>query len=234
MSRFARAVCVMPIVASLSFLAQVAVCETLAPAERTASIEPLHKIALVEVQEPAGFGASNLANEARFLGGALNMQHGEQFTKALRDRGFNFSGELNERLTNALTAAGFEVERIQRIRKENVITHADTAADAILIVDMGVAYVAKNSFADYVPQLRGRVVLLENRTGKESQLYRENFWYGSKNPLIGGIQIDPDPTYSYGTFDKLMERNVEAGEGLLKGATAISERLTHEISPLKH
>ena len=54
------------------------------------------------------------------------------------------------------------------------------------------------------------------------------------NPLIGGIQIETDPTYSYGTFDKLMESNVQAGEGLLKGAALISERLAKEITSSKH
>ena len=48
------------------------------------------------------------------------------------------------------------------------------------------------------------------------------------------IQIETDPTYSYGTFDKLMESNVQAGEGLLKGAALIADSVAKEIASAKH
>jgi len=193
----------------------------------------LHKIALVEVREPTSYGVVNAANEARLGGGLVNMKHGEEFTKTLHDRGFTLAPDFNDRLVRALTTAGFEVERIQVVRKDDRVTHGDTNADAILLVAVGGAYLAHNDFSDYVPQLRARVAVLENKSGKENPIYRENFWYGPKNPLIGGIQIDPDPIYSYGSFDKLMESNVQAGEGLLKGVAAISDRVTKELSTVK-
>ena len=193
----------------------------------------LHKIAVVEINEPGSYGVVNVANEARFGGGLVNMKHGEEFTKALRERSFSLSTAFNERIVSALKTAGFEVERIQVIRKDNVVTHGDTTADAILVVALGAAY-RGNDFSDYIPQVRARVVLLENKPGKENPIYRENFWYGSMNPLIGGIQIETDPTYSYGTFDKLMESNAQAGEGLLKGAALIADRVAKEMGSVKH
>ena len=218
----------------IAFVATLASCATPMPtlALTPEAVEQLHKIAVVEVKEPASYGVVNVANEARFGGGLVNMKHGEEFTKALRERGFSLSTEFNEQLVSALKSAGFEVERIQVVQKENVVTHGDTTADAILVVAVGAAY-RGNDFADYVPQVRARVVLLENKPGKENPIYRENFWYGSMNPLIGGKQIDTDPTYSYGTFDKLMESNVQASEGLLKGAALIADRVAKEIASPK-
>jgi len=209
-------------------------CATPSPAIAltTEAAEQVHKIAVVEVPEPTTYGVVNVANEARFGGGVVNMKHGEEFSRTLHDRGFTLASEFNERLVSALTTAGFEVERIQLVRKDNVLKHGETTADAILLVAIGAAY-RGNDFSDYVPQLRARVALLENKTGKENPIYRENFWYGPKNPLIGGIQIDPDPIYSYGTFEKLMDASAQAGEGLLKGAAAISDRLAKEISAVK-
>lgn len=195
----------------------------------------LQKIALVEVPELNGYGVVNAANEARFGGGLLNMKHSEGFSSVLRERGFSVSKEFNERIVSALTTAGFDVERIHAIRQDKVVTHDDTNADAILWVAVGASYYAKNSFADYIPQIHVKAKLLNNdKTEKKEPLYQQDLWYGSKNPLIGGIEIETEPTYSYGTFDKLMENNVQAGEGLLKGALLISDRLAKDISALKH
>ena len=194
-----------------------------------------HKIALVEVPEPNSYGVVNAANEARFGGGLLNTKHGEEFTNVLHQRGFSISQEFNERLVSALTTAGFDVERIHAIRQDKVVTHDDTDADAILWVAVGAGYYAANSFADYIPRIHVRAVLLNNdKNEKKEQLYRQDLWYGSKNPLIGGIEIETEPIYGYGSFDKLMESNVQAGEGLLQGAHLISDRLAKEISALKH
>jgi len=64
-----------------------------APRVAVAPIPPEHlrKIAVVEVPEPAVYGVVNVANEARFGGGLLNIQHGEEFTNVLRERGFSVS-----------------------------------------------------------------------------------------------------------------------------------------------
>jgi len=191
----------------------------------------LHKIALVDVQEPTEYGAVNVANE--FRAPLLNFQHSQQFTSALQERGFGLSAEFNERLVDALKAAGFDVERIHRIRKGDAVTHTDTNADAILIVFVGAGYKG-NDFSNYIPYMQAQAILRENKSGKETQIYREHFWYGSMNPLIGGILIESPPKYSYGTFGNLMANVGEAGDGLLEAAGPISGRLVNEITPKNH
>lgn len=197
----------------------------------------LHKIALLEVQEPPEYGAANIYLESFFGGGIVNMQHGKEFTQVLRQRGFSISREMANRLQAALTTAGFEVERVQATRKPyqiRVISHGATTADAILNVNVGAGYISLHGVDDYIPAVSVRAELLENRTGREDPIYVERFSYGYANPLISGIQIEAPPEYSYGSFGKLMDSNVEAGEGLLKGADLISDQLAHSIASAKH
>jgi hypothetical protein len=54
----------------------------------------------------------------------------------------------------ALKGAGFDVEPIQVVRKDDRVTHEETNADAILLVAVGVAYLAHSDFSDYVRLLR--------------------------------------------------------------------------------
>jgi hypothetical protein len=144
---------------------------------------------------------------------------------------------MTDRLERALTAAGFEVERVQATRKpyqSTVISHAATTADAILNVNVGAGYVSPHGVDDYIPAVGVRAELLANKSGQKSQLYLQSFSYGYKRPVSSAIQIDALPMYSYGTFDKLMQSNVGAGEGLLKGADLISDQLAKDIAGAKH
>lgn len=128
----------------------------------------LHKIALLEVQEPPEYGVANLYLESFLGGGIVNMQHGKEFTEVLRQSGFSISREIADRLEAALTAAGFEVERVQATRKPyqiRVISHASTTADAILNVSIGAGYVPAHGVDDYIPTVSVRAELLENRRG---------------------------------------------------------------------
>ena len=68
--------------------------------------EQLHKIAVVEVNEPGSYGVLNVANEARFGGGVVNMKHGEEFSRTLHDRGFTLASEFNEEPTRWMPRAG--------------------------------------------------------------------------------------------------------------------------------
>ncbi len=197
----------------------------------------VQKLALLEVLEPPEYGAANLYLEGVFLGGLVNIQHSKQFTEVLRQRGSSISKEMADRLEGALTAAGFHVERVQVTRKPNqtnVISHAATTADAILNVTVGAGYVSVHGVDDYIPTVGVRAELLANRSGQESQIYLLSFSYGYKRPFSSAIPIDASALYSYGTFDKLMQGNVEAGEGLLTGADLISDRLAKDIASAKH
>src|SRR5262249_48164921 len=77
----------------------------------------VHKIAVLEVQDPLNYGATNMYLEGVFLGGVVNLQHTNQFTKVLHDHGFHLADEMTRCLVAELTAAGFEVEQIQAERK---------------------------------------------------------------------------------------------------------------------
>jgi len=225
------------VAAHVVLLTGLAACATPTKPLTLDAAAKLHKIALLEIQDPPEYGAANLYLEGIFLGGIVNIQHSKQFTEVLRNRGFSISTEMTDRLERALTVAGFEVERVKATRKPyqaSVVSHAATTADAILNVNVSAGYVSAHGVDDYVATVRVRAELLENISGKESQIYLQSLSYGYKWPLSPAVQIDASSTYSYGTFDKLMQSNVEAGEGFLKGADLISDRLAKDIASAKH
>ncbi len=224
------------VTAYVAVVAGLAACATQTKPLAPDAAAQLHKIALLHVQEPPQYGVANLYLEGVFLGGVVNIQHGQDFTKVLLDKGFNLSSGFARCLVNSLTAAGFDVEQIEATRKPiqmSVISHASTNADAILNVALGAGYVSVHGVDDYTPTVGVVAELLENRSGHEDKIYVERFRYGY-TPLTSGIRIAALPTYSYGSFDKLMQANVEAGQGLQKGADLICERLAQEIAASKH
>lgn len=198
----------------------------------------LHKIALLDVTEPPQYGATNMYLEGIALGGVVNMQHGQQFTQAMRENGFSVSQPFTECLVRTLTSAGFDVEQIRATRKQSsqpaLELQGKTDADALLYVAIGASYVSAHGVDDYIPAVGVRADLLENKTGQQGQLSSERYWYGYKNPFTsGGIQIEATPTYRYGSFDTLMQSSVHAGEGLREGAMLICERLVKDVTAAK-
>lgn len=225
------------VAARVALVAGLAACATPTKPLAPEAAGQLHKIALLEIQEPPDYGVANLYLEGVFGGGIVNILHGKQFTEVLRQRGFSISKEVADRLQVALTAAGFDVDRVKASRKPyqaGVISHEATTADAILNVNVGAGYISAHGVDDFIPAVGVRAELIENRSGQESRLYLQSFSYGYKRPLSSAIQIDAPPMYSYGTFVKLLEDNVEAGEGLLKGADLISDLLAKDIASAKH
>jgi hypothetical protein len=224
--------------ASVAVLVGLASCATPTKPLTPDAGKQLNKIALLEVQAEDQYGASNLYLEGIFGGGLVNIQHSKEFTTVLRQRGFSITRVFVDDLTSALTAAGFEVERVEATRQPypfqgKVTSHAKTNADALLNISIGAGYVSVHGVDDYIPRVIVRAELLENKTGQEGQLYLENYCYGYKPSFMTAIEIEAPPTYKYGSFDKLMQSNVEASEGLQTGAALISEKLAKQISSAK-
>ena len=219
--------------AYLAILLAVASCA--APTKRLApeTAKKLHKLALLDVPEPQKYGATNLYLEGVFLGGVVNMQHSDQLTQAMHEKGFSVSQPFTECLARKLRDAGFEVERMQVTRKPSrpgFELQGKTDADALLNVGIGAGYVSAHGVDDYIPSVGARAELLENRTGQQSQIYMERYWYGYTSSSAEGIKIDASPTYRYGSFDALLQSSAQAGEGLREGALLICERLVTEVT----
>jgi hypothetical protein len=140
--------------ANVALVVLLAACATPTKPLTPDAASQLHKIALLEVPEPQQYGAANLYLEGIFGGGLVNMQHSEQFTKVLRQSGFSISNDMANELVSALTAAGFEVVRIQATRKGfTVVSHSDVSVDAILNVIVGAGYVSIHGVDDYIPSV---------------------------------------------------------------------------------
>ena len=161
------------------------------------------------------------------------MQHGQQFTQAMRDKGFSVSQPFMECLIRTLSDARFEVERMPATRRPShpgVELQGKTDADALLNIRIGAGYVSAHGVDDYIPSVTAYAELLGNNADQQGQLYSERYAYGYRSPLSAGIQIDATPGHSYGSFDTLMQSSVQAGEGLREGATLICERLVKDVS----
>jgi hypothetical protein len=190
----------------------------------------IHKIAVLEVPGEDQYGVTNLYLEGVAFGGLVNLSHTKEFTLALRQRDVSIRRAFEDDLVHALIAAGFEVERVEATRNAGkVSSHAKTTADALLNFVIGGGYVSHGP-DDYIPTVSVTAELMENKTGQQSRIYLDRYFYGYKPAMLTAIEIAAPTGYSYGSYDKLLQSNVEAGEGLLKGAAMISERLANDIS----
>ena len=145
----------------------------------------LHKIALLDVRGEDQYNASNLYLEGILGGGLVNMQHSKDFTAVLRQSGFSITQVFTDHLTSALTAAGFEVERVEATRQPfhvKVTSHGKTNADALLNVNVGAGYVSVHGVDDYIPSVNVRAELLENKQARKPSFTSRTIVMGTSVP----------------------------------------------------
>jgi hypothetical protein len=204
----------------------------------------IRKIAVIEAREPVKYVVLNFGHPGMLFGaiggaaaGAAMEANGTQFTNALRDKGFGISKRLSDKAASTLAAVGYEVIRVPDVRevKDDKIVldyrNVQTDADAILnVTPTMVGYISTRGFNDYVPAVGVIVELVSKGKDQVNRLYQDRFMFGWEPSAGQWIHVAAPPAYRYSSFENLMSRSAEAGEGLLMGAELVSERLAKDLA----
>jgi hypothetical protein len=197
-------------------------------------------IALVETPEPTAYMVIYPHPGMMFglIGGAVAGAEfeikGGKFTQGLQGAGFSITRRLADDMAAALTAQGYQVERVAEVRDGSEADYAkiNTRADALLrVAPRNLGYRSTTGVNAYKPVLIVDAELVS--ANRRDRLYQDVFFYGMDAPMGQFTQFTPAAEFAFDTFDDLMARSKLAAQGLSAGADLIAERIAKDFAALR-
>jgi hypothetical protein len=208
----------------------------------TASLEPIHKIALLDVREPKRVGLDNIGGAAGafgLLGAAVqvatNADNSKAFKAEIDKRHIVLKQPVMDLLESGLKQSGYEVvvDTVQYPKpgpnRTDDFSAIKVDADAILAVwFVNTGYFSPPKSLHYQPWVVMKALLIDAKT--KVVLYDRTFSVGYE-PGVDNIQkIPADPKYSYLSSSKVLSMVDEAAAGLIDSEKRIGDRINQDLA----
>lgn len=155
-----------------------------------------------------------------------------EFTVAAKDTKFDAVGEFTLALEKQLTAAGYNVRRIDVKREKqdflDSYSSLDPGVDAYFDpVMLYVGYTSASAATPYLPsvRVRGRMV----KRGGAEILYSELVIYGYQFTGIEAVNLPADSKYQFPNFSDLKANVPLAAEGVRVGLPLVADRFGTDL-----
>lgn len=206
--------------------------------------QPLKKIALITIPDPAFYHAMDWANPGLMFGavggavaGAQMNAQTKQFNNLISSKGLVKATLLSGELAAKLRQYGYEVVRVDLAHKkpsellESYDGLANDKVDAILDVvfaPYGAGYSTVNLFdREFRPDVRVKAKLVSKYSGKV--LYSGVVMYGYHNPFMTATDLDAPKRYYFSDFDTLVANRDQAVEGIKAGFIAAADQIAEAL-----
>lgn len=205
------------------------------------AVRKIKKVAVVDAHEPPKYITLNFGHPGMIFGaigggmaGADMEAKGTRFTETIRGKGFNIATRLSEKVTENLSQNGYKVDRVPDTREEKdgklILDYkaVKTDADAILnVTPTMVGYISTHGFNSYIPAI-GVIAEMVGKNGSDV-IYREFFMYGWEPTAGQWVHVPAQTSYSFDSFQELIDQSTNAAAGLTAGADALSQRIAQDF-----
>lgn len=221
----------------------VTACGTKTVAIKGGATANLQKIAIIKVDNPDIYAASDFGNIGLAFGalgaagaGASTATKTERLTAIMQQEQFQFGEELTRLIQEMLTANHYQSSQVEIERTEmgKPLTDysgiTDQGVDAILDVALiNVGYATEHPMLS--PQWRPSAQLLVSLVDAKTHevLLQEKVMYGYHNPFLSGTDVDAPKRFHFNDSDALFASAPQLVDGLKVSANILASHITGHI-----
>ena len=155
-----------------------------------------------------------------------------EFTAAMKSRGFDLAKEYRDALRKALESRGYVAKIIPVDRPRgyflDLYDTLDPTVDAYVDTNVGASYLAASATADYLPSVRSNTRVVKRRT--REVVYQEILNYGYESRYGQPVMIASDAEFRYKDHATLMANADRALVGLRNGIPLLVDRTMRDLS----
>lgn len=198
----------------------------------------IQQVTLIEPAADPNYAVVNLGHPGQSFGliGAL-IAAGQisakttEFSKALKDRGFDLAAEFRAALVSELEAAGYvvQVQKVARSKPEFLpkYDNVSSGGQAILDTTLSAGYYCAASNSEYIPTVRSSVRMVKP-DGKQI-LYQEQVTYGYEAGGQDAVTFPADQKYFFDDFDAILAKLDLALEGIRTGVPIVARQIADDL-----